>query len=395
MTDTLTLTLPAGVSAIVKKGTTYYRLRYGTPRKEVILSGLKGELTPALLRAIELACEAHMTGVANAKPVGPKLIERKNVANPGTYGLAWRLYQQTEAWKNSSPSTQLNRRQLVEAFLDTKVLQGSDATWKEVAVGETSRRLLNGLLDATAERAQSQAFKLLIAIKRLCAIAVDEEWIKVAENPTYEMKRAKTRGRWPAWPVEQQAAFEARHPLGTTPRTAYELTKWLGQRQGDICQLRRSQIQVLRRIEGDRIVAERFFVIAQEKNAKRRAGGAKIAPVLITPMVDEAIAHIPAEQDYLLVTNKGTPYAKSGMTTAFADWREQAGLSRHGYSQHGLRKVLGGLMATAGCTTKENMAVLGHDDIKNAEIYSVDADAVKMSANAMGKVLKLVRPNAA
>jgi site-specific recombinase XerD len=117
--------------------------------------------------------------------------------------------------------------------------------------------------------------------------------------------------------------------------------------------------------------------------------------VLITPMVDEAIAHIPAEQDYLIVTKKGTPYAKSGMTTAFADWREQAGLSRHGYSQHGLRKVLGGLMATAGATSKENAAVLGHDDLKHVELYSKSADDVAMSANAMNKVVRLVRGKAA
>ena len=297
----MNIELPQGVSTVTKKGQTYYRFRWnvGGKRQEKVLAGVTGALTHELLGRILAAVEAIVLGEANPAPKGAKLTERKNVANPGTWGLAWRIFQaEDEDWAVAADSAKMNHRYRVEDFLDSQVVEGSSTTWKEIPVGSTSRVLLEAMLKATRQRSQSRAFKLLIALRGLVRVAISKGWIKPEQDPTYMMKIKKTKGTWKAWPAHEMAAFELRHPLGSAARTAYELTKWTGQRQGDICQLRRSQIKVVRRIEGDAIVAERYFMIEQEKNAGRRQGGAKVAPVLISPMLEEAIAHIPADQDF-------------------------------------------------------------------------------------------------
>lgn len=413
----MTYQLPKGVTPRKSQHTGQvvgYRYRDTKGRQKNLQNVVGAEGSMEFQASLDAALEAALSAGATPAPVKQRVM-RTNAGrafvlnNAGTLGLAWTIYQgEDEDWQLASEKTKRNRRDIIERFLLSRVVDTSDTLWREIAIADIKQPALIAFLKVVRKQAPSQPVKLLRAIRLLVKVAVGQGWIKPEQDPTHLMKEKKTTGRWKSWPAAQLAAFELRHPIGTTPRMAYELTKWTGQRQGDITQMRASHIQTKKWIETqiidgaevDTIRVERFLVTSQLKNAERRLrtkGEAKIAPVKMTKMLEEAIAYRLAEialkggDDFLLISQLGTPFAKSGMTSQFATWREQAGLSRSGYSQHGLRKVLGGLMATAGATTKERMAVLGHDDEKHAELYAEEADDFRMSATAMGKVEKLVR----
>ena len=67
------------------------------------------------------------------------------------------------------------------------------------------------------------------------------------------------------------------------------------------------------------------------------------------------------------------------------DWTEKAGLDP-GHTLHGLRKTLGKMLAEAGATTREIMAILGHDAIAHAELYTREAEQRDLASEGMRKL---------
>jgi integrase len=63
-------------------------------------------------------------------------------------------------------------------------------------------------------------------------------------------------------------------------------------------------------------------------------------------------------------------------------WTEKAGLVP-GHTLHGLRKTLGKMLAESGAPTRQIMAILGHDDINHAELYTREAEQRRLAADGM------------
>ncbi len=53
---------------------------------------------------------------------------------------------------------------------------------------------------------------------------------------------------------------------------------------------------------------------------------------------------------------------------------------------HGIRKAVGTILAEAGCTLYEIMALHGHGDPKASEIYTRSVDRRKLVESAMGRI---------
>ncbi|HKU04905.1 MAG TPA: hypothetical protein VJR30_02450 [Bradyrhizobium sp.] len=64
-----------------------------------------------------------------------------------------------------------------------------------------------------------------------------------------------------------------------------------------------------------------------------------------------------------------------------------------GHTLHGLRKTLGKALAEQS-TTRQLMGVLGHDNTEPAELYSREAEQVRLAAAAMEKLMNWRRPKA-
>jgi site-specific recombinase XerC len=107
-------------------------------------------------------------------------------------------------------------------------------------------------------------------------------------------------------------------------------------------------------------------------------------------MLDEILAPLNRNTPTILVTAYGKSFSATGLTMRMQEWTKQAGIEP-GYTLHGLRKTLGGLMGEAEATTKEMMDVLGHDAIEHAELYSRSAAQKRTAISAMGKVVSLVQ----
>ena len=71
----------------------------------------------------------------------------------------------------------------------------------------------------------------------------------------------------------------------------------------------------------------------------------------------------------ILVTEFGKPFTVDGFSGFMRDAIRAAGLPLD-CQPHGLRKAAGRRLAEAGATTKQNMAILGHKSLAEAERYA-------------------------
>lgn len=55
-------------------------------------------------------------------------------------------------------------------------------------------------------------------------------------------------------------------------------------------------------------------------------------------------------------------------------------------SAHGIRKAVGSLLAEAGCTQYEIMALHGHSDPKTSEIYTRSVDRLRLAEQALDRI---------
>jgi integrase len=116
----------------------------------------------------------------------------------------------------------------------------------------------------------------------------------------------------------------------------------------------------------------------------------KTGKQLWIPMDPELIAALEAIEsrgDYVVLTQYGKPFSVKALGMRMQEWTSLAGLAS-GHTLHGLRKTLGKMLAEAEATTRELMAVLGHDDIAHAELYTREAEQKKLARAAMHKLAK-------
>jgi len=64
------------------------------------------------------------------------------------------------------------------------------------------------------------------------------------------------------------------------------------------------------------------------------------------------------------------------------EWVRGAGLPA-GHTLHGSRKMLGKMLAESGATTRQIMAILGHDEIYHAELYTADAEQRQLATDGI------------
>jgi len=347
------------------------RWRYVSSGKIIHLPGQPGDT------AFE---EAYSAAVEGRQRRQADVVRHPSSAKPKTLGDAWGRVKKTPEWAAYDPATRKKNTMLAETFLASRVVSTNPFLWRDVPVRDLQRRHLKGIL-AAHSGTPHKAKHLLTAIRKMIYIALDEEWIET--DPSYKLKwRPDYRG-WKAWTPDAIAKFEKRWPVGTTPRLVYALGLWLGNRRGDIARLRWSQrttrtIHIngeLRRVDG--------FEIDQGKTGKELF-------LPITPDLAEVLDATPHIGETIVVTQYGKPFSEKSLTGRMADWTHSAGIGK-GFTLHGLRKTLGKRLAEGGASTRQLMEVLGHDDIEHAELYSREAEQIRLATEGKDKVVRLVR----
>lgn len=175
------------------------------------------------------------------------------------------------------------------------------------------------------------------------------------------------------WTAADLKKFREYHPAGTTAHLWLTIQAFTACRIGDALWLGRDQ-EVL--ISGQ----------SHLKWQPRKKGSAPVIIPILPPLFKATRARVVVGATYLL-TDKGTPFTSTeALRVRVQRWCDAAGLP--GRSSHGIRKAMGEMMAEAGCTQHQIMAVMAHTQAKTSEIYTkgaarqiMAADGIKALAN--------------
>jgi len=190
----------------------------------------------------------------------------------------------------------------------------------------------------------------------------------VAADPTKGIKLlagANDADGFRVWSQEELDRFEARWPIGTRERLAFDLLLYTGLRRGDA-------VRVGRQHERDGVIT-----IRTEKHRKGKPGELVSIPIL--PPLAASIAATKTGDLTYLVTDAGQPWVKESFGNWFGDACRKAGCPG---SAHGLRKAGATRAAERGASERQLMAIFGWSTGKMAQHYTRAADRKRLAHDA-------------
>tara|TARA_R110000868_G_scaffold190540_1_gene434327 strand:- start:319 stop:1227 length:909 start_codon:yes stop_codon:yes gene_type:complete len=290
---------------------------------------------------------AYQAAMAGEAPASAK--------KSGNGSLSWLVarYRETSAWASMSPATRCQRENILKHVLAASGdAQASEISRKHIVAGIDRRRATPGA-----------ARNFLKAMRGLFRWAVEAE--HVATDPTLLARApAQTGDGFHAWSEDEVTAFEAKWPLGTRQRLAFDILLFTGLRRGDAVILGRQHIR-----NG----------VAMLRTAKT---GEPVA-IPIYPPLAASIAAGPCGDLAFIASDAGKPMTKESFGNWFRDACRAAGVPG---SAHGLRKAGANRAALSGATENELMALYGWSEPRTAAIYTRKANREKLAAKAGEKM---------
>jgi integrase len=285
------------------------------------------------------------------REAAPTIQPGANRTKPGTINALIAAYYGSPEFKGVRPSTQTTYRGIVERFR----VQHGDKRVKAI-----ERRHIKAIIGAMHET-PAAANHLLDRLKTLMALAVDIGMRK--DDPTIRMRGYKSEGSgFHTWTESEIAAFETRHPIGTTARLALALMLFTGQRRSDAVRMGRQHI------EGNAI------------NVRQQKTDARLT-IPLHPSLKAVIDATPVDNMTFLTTAYGKPFTPAGFGNWFRDRCDEAGLKQ--CASHGLRKAAARRLAEAGCSNQQIKSVTGHRTDSEVSRYTAAADQVMLAEQAM------------
>ena len=275
---------------------------------------------------------------------------------PGSFDALCVAYYRSAAFGSLQPSTQADRRGVIEAFRQ----QHGDKPLRGL-----TRAHIHSIVGAKAST-PGAANNLLKALKVMLAFAVD---IGLADvNPALGIKRYKSRGGgFHPWSETEVEHFRERHPAGSKARLALELLLGTAQRRGDVVRL------------GWQAVRGAELAVRQRKTDR---------PLLI-PMHPDLVAELsvlPKTNLTFLIMDNGAPFSPARFTKWFRVRCNEAGLPQ--CSAHGLRKLAATQLAEAGCSASEIAAITGHRTLSEVARYISEADQARLARQGRARQLQ-------
>ena len=282
---------------------------------------------------------------------------------PGSFDELITRFYKSQTWAEIKPVTQYTYRGELERF---RAKYGN----RQVA-GMTVRHVTN--LMAQMAETPSAANNLKKRLGQLFDFAAALDWRK--DNPARLVSSIRQRsGGYLTWQEEQIAQFEARWPLGTVQRLAFDLALYTAQRRSDV------------RIMGPQHVRNGEIRVVQFKTG---------TPLWIPihPKLAASIAATKTNNLAFLIGEHGRLFSEKGFGMWFMRQCREAGL--HGYSMHGLRKAASRRMAEAGLTNQQIKSITGHKSDGEVARYTREAEQVKIARSAMAIMASTGTPDLA
>jgi integrase len=208
---------------------------------------------------------------------------------------------------------------------------------------------------------------LLLAIRNLMQWAVNERLVEVDPTLGIKIKLPATGGHH-TWTEDEIAQFQARHPIGTKARLAFELLLEQGMRRSDVIRVGPTHLK-----DGE-------VAIKQKKT------GTEVT-LTLTPELAQAIAAYPTPGiSTFLTTATGKPYSEREFNKWFRRHVIAAGLPEH-CTPHGLRKAFARRCFEAGCTVPETARGTGHLTLREVQRYAEKYDRKRAGRAAIAKLV--------
>jgi len=305
---------------------------------------IRGEYNSAQFKA---EYDAALTGQAISRAKGPP---------SGTVAWLVNRYKESRQFASLAPSTRRGRDNILKGLVEVA---------GEKPFDRINKRHIEDAMDRRA-KTPHQANNFLIIVSQMFQWAVGAD--KLTANPCAGVKpfKVKTKG-FHTWTVEEVEQYRARHPVGTKARLAIDLLLFVGLRRSDVIKVGRQHLR------------DDVLSIKTQKT-----------DVWVhVPIYPELRASIDATQtgDLAFLTSAtGRPFASSG---SFGNWFrarcDEAGLPGV-CSSHGLRKAGATIAANAGATAHELMAMYGWSRLAMAEVYTKDADKLRLARGAAERI---------
>lgn len=224
----------------------------------------------------------------------------------------------------------------------------------------------------------------LKALRQVFKFGISAQYCQ--HNPARDVAYIKTGSQgFHTWDMSEVQQFETAHPVGTKPRLALAILLYLGGRRSDAVNFGKQHVR-----SADHMSEElremhdgRWLQYTQHKNRKKK-------PVTLTlpilPELEEVLAASPLGDLTWLVTVFGKGFTPAGFGNWFRDQCNKAGL-RH-CTAHGLRKAGATRAADNGASAHQLMMIFGWSTLKQAELYTRQADQKRLAASGMRLITK-------
>jgi integrase len=278
-------------------------------------------------------------------------------AMPGTMRWLCEQYYAAAAFQSLAPGTRKVRR----GILDSICQRSGHFRFATMEVRHVAK--LRDEKAAFPEAANNR----VKALRQLFAWASSPEYGYATKNPARDVARLRSNNPegLRAWSEQDVARYEARHPIGTKARLAFDLLLYTGVRRSDVVRL------------GPQMERDGKLVFSEAKGSSRivKAHELPILPPLRQSIDATQIGHL-----VYLVTAFGQPHS----VKAFGNWFKkrccEAGLED--LSAHGLRKLGAQRCAEAGASEHQLMALFGWNNPQQAALYTKKANRAKLEAAA-------------
>ncbi|MBT3142884.1 tyrosine-type recombinase/integrase [Ruegeria litorea] len=193
---------------------------------------------------------------------------------------------------------------------------------------------------------------------------------EIAQNPAAGIAaiNRNPKGGAEPWTVQDLKRFKAEHPKGTTAHLWLTLQAFTACRIGDALWLGREQE-----------VTHNGKIWLEWQ--PRKKGSAPVSIPMLPPLFEATRESNIIGPAYIL-NDKGQPFASTeALRVRVQRWCNSAGIP--GKSSHGVRKAVGEMMAEAGRTQHQIMAVMAHTQAKTSEVYTKGAERSILAADGI------------
>ena len=280
-----------------------------------------------------------------------------------TYKWLCLKYLKSTEFERLGLSSQRARERTIESTWAEPITPGSAVLIGDCPLNHFSAKIVRVLRDRKVRLPHAGNIRVKV-LRRIFKWAMENELVE--SNSARDVSFLRTsEGGHHTWTDAEIAKFEKHWPVGTKPRLAFALLRYLGVRRSDAVCIGRQHVR------------DGILCFTTKK-----------CPTTLELPMPPALQRILDASETGDLTYLLTDYGKSFAVAGFGNWfRERcdaAGLPN--CSAHGLRKAAATALAEAGCSAHQLMAWFGWKSMREAERYTRAASQRKLA----GSVVKFI-----